>query len=496
MKLPVKLQELLQQNEQSIGSISTLLAQGNVLLNCTGVEDLTSEQLDLVFSAIPETWDFVELGEVIDTQTLSDTLAERLTQWLDLRLGRVPASPVPRLGAVPTSSTSLDIFQLRDAVVGDYRSYIESFLKIRDPRLQAFVHEELEQGELWPDPLVQLNPSFKRGANVIELVQQGILHPDCSHYFSSKDGQPFTFHYHQEQAFRAVRQQNPYVLTTGTGSGKSMTYVVPIFDDLLRHPDVKGVRAILVYPMNALINSQKEEFDKFLSRVPNSPIRVEQYTGQEDLAKKVEIQNNPPQILLTNYVMLELMLSRNQEEKLVASPDLKFLILDELHTYRGRQGADVAILIRKLRQRCGQELLCIGTSATMSTEGSRTSRRQTVADVASKLFGVAVSPENVIDETLERAIQRSEPTAEALAHAVTSGLPPREDQTLENFKNHPLAAWIEMTFGLAAEDGHLVRRTPISLTAGAEQLAAVTQAPVERCLVVVNSNGQDRRQAL
>jgi ATP-dependent helicase YprA (DUF1998 family) len=103
--------------------------------------------------------------------------------------------------------------------------------------------------------------------------------------------------------------------------------------------------------MNALINSQEEELNKFLSNVPNTHIRIAKYTGQESLARKTEIQNNPPHILLTNYVMLELMLSRTHENKLVESPNLKFLILDELHTYRGRQGADVAILIRKLRQR-------------------------------------------------------------------------------------------------------------------------------------------------
>ncbi|WP_250122225.1 DEAD/DEAH box helicase [Chroococcidiopsis sp. CCMEE 29] len=374
----------------------------------------------------------------------------------------------------------LDIFNLRDEIIGDYRRYIESFLKIREPRLEAFVDRELERGELWPDPLVQLNPSYKSGATVTQLVQQGVLHPDCSHYFY-KNGQPFRFHYHQQQAFLAAQRQEPYVLTTGTGSGKSMTYVVPIFDDLLRHPEIKGVRAILVYPMNALINSQKEEFDKFLTQVPNSPIRVEKYTGQESLTQKVEIQNNPPQILLTNYVMLELMLSRTHENRLVESPNLKFLGLDELHTYRGRQGADVAILIRKLRQRCGQDILCIGTSATMSTEGSRENRRQTVAAVASKLFGMAVKPENVIDETLERAIQRPTPSAEELHHSITAGLPPQAERSLAAFQTHPLSAWMEMNFGLAEEQGHLVRRTPISLATGAEQLAAQTQVPTQTC---------------
>lgn len=382
-----------------------------------------------------------------------------------------------------TSQTALDIFKFRNEVIGDYRRYIESFLKINDPKIKEFVDKELEQGKLWSDPLVQLNPTYKKGATVTQLVQQGVLNPECDRYFS-KNGKPFHFYYHQEQAFLAAQRQEPYVLTTGTGSGKSMAYVVPIFDDILRNPDIKGVRAILVYPMNALINSQKEELDKFLRQVSPTPIRVEQYTGQESLAKKTEIQNNPPQILLTNYVMLELMLSRTHEDKLVASSDLKFLVLDELHTYRGRQGADVAILIRKLRQRCGQDLLCIGTSATMSTEGDRANRRQVVAEVASKLFGVAIKPGNVIDETLERSIQRDVPTTEELRDSIRAGVPPEPEQTLAAFQCHPLSQWIEMNFGLAEEFGHLIRRTPIALEAGAANLAEQTDLKTEACLEV------------
>jgi ATP-dependent helicase YprA (DUF1998 family) len=83
--------------------------------------------------------------------------------------------------------------------------------------------------------------------------------------------------------------------------------------------------------MNALINSQEEELKKFLKNVPDTHIRVEKYTGQESQAQKIAIQNDPPQILLTNYVMLELMLSRTHEAKFVESTNLKFLVLDELH---------------------------------------------------------------------------------------------------------------------------------------------------------------------
>ena len=100
------------------------------------------------------------------------------------------------------------------------------------------------------------------------------------------------------------------------------------------------------------------------------------------------------------------MLIRPWERTLVAraTRELKFLIMDELRVYRGWQGADVAMLIRRLRQRAGRpDLQCVGTSATLVTEGDRDTRRSAIASVASKLFGVALPPQNVIDETLQRA---------------------------------------------------------------------------------------------
>ncbi|MBD2560250.1 MULTISPECIES: DEAD/DEAH box helicase [Nostoc] len=485
MKITIKLQELLQQHENGILPISNLLSQKLAFLDCTGIIAVTPEQLTLLFTSIPQNWDIQEIAEIFDFSTITQSFNYQLQESIDQRLDRTnPQVPVNSSSSSLTNSQFLDIFNFRNEVIGDYRRYIESFLKIRDEKVKAFVDNELEKGQLWTDPLVQLNPKYRPGASVTTLVQQRLLHPDCTRYFS-QDGKPFTFHYHQKEAFETAQRQEPYVVTTGTGSGKSLTYVVPIIDDLLHHPEIKGVRAILVYPMNALINSQEEELRKFLKQVPNTHIRVEKYTGQEKLEKKTEIQNNPPQILLTNYVMLELMLSRTHEDKLVASPDLKFLILDELHTYRGRQGADVAILIRKLRQRCGQKLLCIGTSATMSSEGSRQQRRQVVADVASKLFGVEIQPSNVIDETLERSIKSAAPTTEKLQESIIQGLPPKSEQTLDAFKQHSLSHWVEMNFGLEDKQGHLVRRTPITLETGANQLANETQLNEQTCLNIL-----------
>lgn len=485
MKLPVKLQELLHQSEAAIISISTLLAQSNVNLDCTEVELLTTDSLDQLFSALPAHWELTDLDPNLEQSTVSPTLNHQFQDWFDQRHGRSISKLETQNPDIPSESTILDVFNLRDEVIQDYRTYIESFLKIRDPRAQAFVREALDRGDLWIDPLAQLNPLYKPGATVTELVHQGILHSDCSKYFCTKQGKPFQFHYHQAQAFQIAQQQQSFVVTTGTGSGKSMTYVVPIFNDLLHNPHLKGVRAILVYPMNALINSQEEELNKFLSQVPHSPIRVAKYTGQENLERKVEIQNNPPHILLTNYVMLELMLTRTHEAKFVSSPDLKYLVFDELHTYRGRQGADVSLLIRKLRQRSGKNLLCIGTSATMSTQGGRDARRQTVADVASKLFGLPIQASQVIDETLQRSITRTLPDVKELQECLTAPLISEPEQTLETFKQHPLSAWIEMNFGLATEEGHLVRRSPISLETGADQLTQETGVDREQCLNVL-----------
>ncbi|MBD2138381.1 DEAD/DEAH box helicase [Anabaena sp. FACHB-1237] len=472
MATQVNLHELLLETDEDILYFSSRIARKKALIDCSDVDNIPSDKLNLIFTHIPADWDIQQLQEVLNFNTITESLYQQLSNYIDHRLGKTTPSPITNY---PSPNTNyLDIFQFRDEVVGDYRHYIESFLKIRDPKLREFVHQELEKGYLWTKPLIQLNPKYRPGSSVTELVNRGILHPECTQYFS-RNNTPIHFHYHQQQAIETASRQESYVLTTGTGSGKSMTYVVPIIDDLLRHPEITGVRAILVYPMNALINSQEEELKKFLSNIPNTHITIARYTGQENLTRKSEIQNNPPHILLTNYVMLELMLSRTYENRFVESPVLKFLVLDELHTYRGRQGADVAILIRKLRQRCGQKLICIGTSATMSTEGTRAQRRQVVAEVASKLFGVEIKYNNVIDETLERSITREKPTIEELQTSINQELPPETEQTLTNFQKHPLSYWIEMNVGLEEkqEDNQIyfTRRHSITLETAAENLA-------------------------
>jgi ATP-dependent helicase YprA (DUF1998 family) len=379
----------------------------------------------------------------------------------------------------------MDAFRLCERLISDYSQYVGGFLNIRDERLRKYVDDFLKQGTLWPEARIQLNPAYERGASIDayerdasieDLVSEGILHPDCAQIFRDKEKRPFRLYRHQEEAIRKAVSGESYVLTTGTGSGKSLCFFIPIVDHVLKNKPEEGrVRAIIVYPMNALINSQLEGFQKLLANLPDCPVKVARYTGQEDLNTREKLQKDPPHILLTNYVMLELMLARRQEQVFVDGNQarIKFLVFDELHTYTGRQGADVALLIRRLAERAGsRDLILVGTSATLATEGDRFSRKKAVAEVASNFFGRTISPENVIDETLRRVTSGS--FSEQSLKKALNAPPPFEDITLEDFLNHPVAAWIEDTFGLTEKDGYLIRREPITLQEGAEKLAKET----------------------
>ena len=136
------------------------------------------------------------------------------------------------------------------------------------------------------------------------------------------------------------------------------------------------------------------------------------YTGQESQEERERIREQKPDILLTNFMMLELLMTRQNplDRAVIANAHgVEFIVLDELHTYRGRQGADVAMLVRRVRHRLcpDHQPICIGTSATMASEGSDTDRATQVASVASRLFGTAISPDAVIDESLARANRSS-----------------------------------------------------------------------------------------
>ncbi|MFD9540141.1 protein kinase [Streptomyces sp. NPDC060022] len=382
-----------------------------------------------------------------------------------------PSAPTP--APVPRRATrvpdAMDVFGIHRELVDEYARFTQGATVVRDGRIAGFIEDDLASKSQWPDPWLSLNPFFDDGGNVQDLVRDGVLEQKCAEIFQAGKkedarrpaGRPLTFHRHQREAIDAAQAGDSYVLTTGTGSGKSLAYIVPIVNQVLKERAALGpgapdrVRAIIVYPMNALANSQLKELQKYLRHgfgAGREPVTFARYTGQESEERRAELRKNPPDILLTNYVMLELMLTRPDDRKSLIrmAEGLQFLVFDELHTYRGRQGADVALLIRRVREACraADTLQCIGTSATMSTEGTWPDQQREIAKVAGRLFGTTVLPKRVIGETLVRATD--EAPAQVSADRLRAAAAPLSYQALTK---DPLARWLESRFGLEREPG-------------------------------------------
>lgn len=389
----------------------------------------------------------------------------------------------------------MDIFDLRTTLVRDYERFARSFTTIRATDIREQVEAAYRSGRFWPDPLIQLNPRFEAAETVAELVEAGVLHEDTGRVFRLGAATPnverpsLRLWRHQRQAIALAARGESYVVTTGTGSGKSLAFFIPIVDAVARarqEDKQKRTRAIVVYPMNALANSQFEELGKFLDGLDPSVATYARYTGQESTEERERIRANPPDILLTNFMMLELLMTRQEEldRQVIANcENLEFLILDELHTYRGRQGADVALLMRRVRERlAGEKLICVGTSATMASEGSFAERNTTVAQVASRIFATEIPATNVVTETLVRATdvhETADTVASKLAAALNNLLP--SNATDAQIAVNPLAVWVETTLGIARTDGKWVRARPRTVAGAVDELVKLTSIPRAEC---------------
>jgi Lhr-like helicase/very-short-patch-repair endonuclease len=385
----------------------------------------------------------------------------------------------------------LSIFTLHEKSVTDYRNFVQSFINIADARILQFIQTELlEQGELWPEFLLQLSPRYQPGQTVDELAGAGKIHPETARIFRTEDNKPFRLYRHQMEALQKAREEKTsYVVTSGTGSGKSLTYFLPIIDQLLNEPTVPDrVSALVIYPMNALVNSQLQSLESLKNSYEKRtghpfPVTFGKYTGSTSEAEREAMRNHPPHIILTNYVMLELMMVRPDDRRFLdrSRGGLQFLVMDELHTFRGRQGADVAMLLRRLKERAAAaDMQCVGTSATMvaSRDATPAQRCAAVADFASKIFGQPFAPHQVIEETLVPYTTGGEPDAAELQRSLREPLP----NDAEVFRTHALARWVEWNLGVETEgENRLRRRVPRTLSDAATTLAKITGETMDIC---------------
>ena len=351
----------------------------------------------------------------------------------------------------------MDIINVYNNLKQSYKDYIGSFIRIKDRRIEENVREAIQQEKLWPKALIQFNPNFAQGIGVGEMIDKGLpIHKDLGKFFSN------SFYKHQQEAIELGCQGKEFVVTSGTGSGKSRTFMATIFNHILHHKeDCKNKTiAIIVYPMNALINSQCKELDGYRQKYEEAtgqacPFTFGKYTGQEGQQERERMQQNPPNIILTNYMMLELLMTRAGEEQRLREcflENLHFLVFDELHTYRGMQGSDVSFLIRRIKSQAKGKVLCFGTSATMVADEKLTykQQREKVAEVASCIFGSSYTLDQVIDETLQVGLAKPSFTREELVAAINSPVPTELDADL--IRNHPTANWIEQNVALRYDE--------------------------------------------
>ncbi len=291
---------------------------------------------------------------------------------------------------------------------------------------------------------------------------------------------PFTPYRHQHEAFSRLCRALPLstLVATGTGSGKTECFMYPLFDYCLeeRRP---GIKAIIVYPMNALATDQARRFAKEVAKL-DTKLSVGLFTGDDGTQNRAmtpeqvithrdTLRDNPPDILLTNYKMLDFLLMRPKDQRLWRHnvPGLlRYLVVDELHTFDGAQGTDLACLIRRFRDKLkiGNELACVGTSATIGDDQGI----QSLCNYASDVFATTFDKHSIILEdrlTVDEYLKLND-GHEVISHWPRENLdqlfPGRHDQAF--YLRQVARLWLEKDLPL--DDRDELRRQQASVELG------------------------------
>ncbi|BFJ84522.1 DEAD/DEAH box helicase [Ruthenibacterium sp. TH_2024_36131] len=322
----------------------------------------------------------------------------------------------------------------------DYENYLCSILTVRDAEITRKAHASVHTDRFVKGPYLETTLPFVNGKSLKELVDEGLLSQEFAHVGGALHYDDWKLRCHQEIALRkCVQEGRNIIVSTGTGSGKTECYLYPILDSLLKEKEKgtlgPGVRALLLFPMNALANDQQKKLHKLLHDYPDitfgrytgeTPHKGEKETSAEAEARlhsqynnehlhdadpllRTSIPNevmcretmieNPPHILLTNYAMLEYLLLQPDTAPFFDTEFAfrwQFLVLDEAHTYKGATGTEIAFLLRRLKERIRgymhNNFRCIATSATLGSSDAQ----EGLAQFASKLFGEPFFAEDVV----------------------------------------------------------------------------------------------------
>ena len=335
-----------------------------------------------------------------------------------------------------------------EKIKDDYKNYIASILTVRDKEISHLAKEEVKRTSFTKGPFLETTLPFKDGKTLKELAEAGTISKEFSKMGKNIHYNDWKLRIHQEKALEhIINDDRNMVVSTGTGSGKTECYLYPIFNEIMREKENgtlnAGVRALLIFPMNALANDQQKKLRKLLADYPD--ITFGRYTGEtkhaklketpEDAEKRMhqeydvqhqaDLDSNsrksipnelmcreymakkPPHILLTNYAMLEYMLLRPDTAPFFdteKAKNWKFIVIDEAHTYKGAVGTEIAFLLRRLKERIrhhrSENFRCIATSATLGSENGKAE----LAKFASQLFGEPFDETDIITTERQKRI--------------------------------------------------------------------------------------------
>lgn len=255
--------------------------------------------------------------------------------------------------------------------------------QVRNSILANKVNEEdvskiLKDFKFKDEILFSLNKEYKRGNKIDKFCRENNIDlniPNMLNFHGS-------LYKHQENAIKAILNNKHTIVSTGTGSGKTESFLIPIFDYCLKNIGKKGIKAIIIYPMNALAGDQLKRID---SAVKGTGITYAIFSGQTPteaekkksnrttILSREEIVKNKPDILVTNYVMLERILINQEYRSMLKSNDvaLKYVVLDEIHTYNGNKALHLKFLLNRLRNFIDNDVIQIGSSATLSRKKNK-----------------------------------------------------------------------------------------------------------------------------
>ena len=290
---------------------------------------------------------------------------------------------------------SKKIYEIYEKLNQRYLDFTLSTTCRKNKKLYEELSKEFsKEGVLFRDLIVQVHPQYKTGDKLLSDV--GF---DEKFVGFIKSATPLKKPYvHQLEGWGHLNHGESCVIATGTGSGKTETFMMPILQYCINN-EHKGVQVILIYPLKALAKDQKIRLDCYLSNVNNlynTNITCGVFDGDLSPQERKEMIENPPNILITNYVMLERILIDPHYSKLLNNANIKYLVLDEIHYYSGAQGIDVSLLMRRLQFHLSliqdiDNIQYVGTSATLGAPNSKE-----VSDFLKRLFNYDIKSENII----------------------------------------------------------------------------------------------------